>query len=177
MFASIFCVQFRTGLCFTFLFIASKNIFSEGYIQFPFSLTPLSFSLFAGFAPSELSTGDALGIVEITRCVSSPFGAAGASAGGGEEKKREKSPGIGAGGDWSISSESQELPLLAALGPADAPGKEAVGLDFSHAARVFSSTGQTSAGASDSGVLAMLAYGYQVSSGMVVQRQSLVHDQ
>lgn len=140
----------------TFLFIASKNIFSEGYIQFPLALVPPSFSLFAGFEPSESSSGDARGIVETTRCVPSPVDTAAASAGGVEEKNRENSPGC-AGGVWLISSESQALPLLAALALA-APGNDAVGFAFNHAARVLSSTGHTSAGASASGVLPMFVY-------------------
>lgn len=88
-----------------FLFIASKNIFSDGYIQLPLALTPLSFSLFAGLESAESSTGEARGIVEITRWVPSPYsdepaGVLASTAGdGAEENQREKSPGGAVGGD------------------------------------------------------------------------------
>ena len=77
--------------------------------------------------------------------------------GGGEghgSKSREKKLLVGeeeeVGGVWLIVLESQLLPLLDLLAAAVAPGKgrgfEA--FDFSHAARVAGSTGQTSASVS-----------------------------
>jgi len=136
------------SLLYPFLFIASKNIFSEGYIQFPLSLTPLSFSLFAGLAPASWLTGEARGIVEISRSTPRDFGASDRGAG---VENLEKSPfGDRAGGVWSIVLESQLFPWLAKLASLVAPGKAAVleGFDLSHAARVAGSTGQTSAGVS-----------------------------
>lgn len=123
--------------------MASKNMRSDGYIQLPDSLTPLSFSLFAGFAPSELSTGDARGMVDISRSTPRDLGAVDASGVAGD-MNLEKRP-LGGGGVWSICEESQLLPLLASLASMDAPWKVLVDLDLSHAARVSASTGQASA--------------------------------
>jgi hypothetical protein len=139
-----------------FRFIASKNIFSLGYIQFPLSLTPLSFSLFAGF--SSLLTTEALGIVEISLSTPSSFGvgvAEGEEGAEGVRKREKKLLGAGAG-DWSMVDESQLFPGLDWEAAAVAPGKgDLEALDFSHAARVAGSTGQTSAGGSDSFAIAM----------------------
>jgi len=65
---------------------------SEGYIQFPDSLTPLSLSLFAEFAPSELPTGDARGMVDISRSTLRPFGAVDEDGCVDGEKNLEKRP-------------------------------------------------------------------------------------
>jgi hypothetical protein len=84
---------------YPFLFIASKNIFSEGYTQLPLSLTPLSFSLFAGFAPSAL-TGDARGMVDISRSrprvlISGVVEGEGSGVDQGERKREKKPRGLG----------------------------------------------------------------------------------
>lgn len=48
--------------------MASKNIFSDGYIQFPLELTPDSCSLFAGVEKGSLALS-ARGMEETTRSV------------------------------------------------------------------------------------------------------------
>lgn len=122
---------------------------SDGYIQFPDSLTPLSLSLFAGFAPSEVSAGEVRGIVDISRSTPSPFGPFDGGDGGDGERSLEKRP-LGGGGVWSICDESQLLPWLALLASNDAPGKVVVGeRDLSHAALLSASTGHVSAGVSE----------------------------
>lgn len=122
---------------------------SEGYIQFPDSLTPLSLSLFAGLAPSEVSIGDARGIVDISRSIPSPFGAVDGDDCGDVERSLEKRP-LGGGGVWSICEESQLFPRFALLASIDAPGKVVVEeRDLSQAVLVSASTGHVSAGVSE----------------------------
>jgi len=61
-----------------------------------------------------LSTGDALGILEISRPRERGLGVSGDEGGEAEEDlKREKSPPLDEGGVWSIVEESQLFPLLA----------------------------------------------------------------
>lgn len=70
-----------------------------------------------------------------------------------------------AGGDWSMVLKSQLLPLLASV---VATGKvDLEGLDFSHAARVAGSTGQASAGGSDSFAIVKLGLNALKSSMMM----------
>lgn len=67
------------------------------------------------------------------------------------EKNPPGAGGGGGGGAWSIVLESQLLPLLVWLASAVTPGNAGFEVfDFSHAARVAGSTGQTSAGVSES---------------------------
>lgn len=66
----------------------------------------------------------------------------------------ERRPLGGGEGIWSMVLESQLFPALARLASAVAPGKTGFEvLDFNQAARVTWSTGQISAGVSDSFVI------------------------
>src|ERR1700755_1484818 len=117
--------------------MASKNICSEGYIQFPVFLSaPVSFSLFAGLALELLcdegSDGIARGIVDTSRCVASR----------NDDSILEDCDAVG---DWANCEESQEV----WTGDCDgAAGGWGVALAFwafaclSHASRVLWSTGQ-----------------------------------
>jgi hypothetical protein len=104
--------------------------------------------------PSPLFTCDALGIVEISLSTPSSFGISGALEGGeghGIISLEKKPLGGGEEVDWSMELESQLFPSLAGLALVVAPGKGGLEeLDFSHAARVAGSTGQTSAEVSES---------------------------
>lgn len=74
--------------------------------------------------------------------------------GQGVMNREKKLLGAGGGRDWSMVDESQLFPAEAWLATAVAPGKgDLEALDFSHAARVAGSTGQTSAGGSSFAIL------------------------
>lgn len=81
--------------------MASKNIFSDGYTQFPDASGPDSISWFAGLADAPWSTGHAAelplvrGMVDITRSVCRPGcdevpGTEGLSALLGDDQKSEE---------------------------------------------------------------------------------------
>jgi len=105
-----------SSLEYPFRFIASKNIFSEGYIHLPFALVPLSISLFAGVLPAVL---EVRGMLDITRSVPKDGEAwEGASGDGDAQKLRrenmlellgENLGGCVGGRSWLRDPESQEL--------------------------------------------------------------------
>lgn len=141
---------------YAFLFIALKNICSEGYIQFPVVLSaPVSPSLFAGF--------DAVGPPSFAAAVSRDVGV----ARGMEEtsrwvpRRREaRMPGGDVGVDvlgfWSSCVESQPSAWRGECGDCGggAAALAACALAracLSHASRVLSSTGQAAAEEEESG--------------------------